>query len=646
MNLGKRGMTGTLDVLTQAIASHTKGGQVLIDTLKSSKNAAADANIMFKQLPTSIQGLAKGLMDGSVNAAQFNKGIAGLDAPQQHMARQFEQLVKSSGSFNDLLKSGKPAAETYNAAMASMLGGTTGMKTALMLTGSNMAAFQASTDKVGTALASKSQDVENWSAIQDTFNQKMSEAKASVETTGIAIGTALLPAVTQIADAIMKVVKPVAQWVEGHQHLAGVVLASVAGFATFVGVVNLGAKAFGAVGSALSTVGKVFSGAWKGIQLVGTGLGKLPGLASSALGGIQSAGSALADAAGSAASWVGNAASVAAGWVKAGAQAVIAAGRFLAVKTAQLAVAAATKAWTAAQWLFNAAMDANPITLIIIALIALAAGFAYLWTHSAAFRDFWIDTWHVIEDAAKAVWHFLQQAFSDIAAWIKDAWHGVQAVTQTVWRWFTDFVMMQVNAAKAVIGWFGKLGSLFAGWLRDAVGAVSTGVGNVIIWFSSLPTKILGLLKDAGSWLFGIGQSILNGLLNGLKSAWNDVSGWVSQVGGWISNLKGPIEVDAVLLTPHGSAIMQGLLEGIRSQMPALEAQLGHVTATVRTSVAPAIPATSTVGAHGAGGAIEVHNHFEGAHVMNERDMDQLADKMGRALATRILPQGGLRVAM
>jgi hypothetical protein len=82
--------------------------------------------------------------------------------------------------------------------------------------------------------------------------------------------------------------------------------------------------------------------------------------------------------------------------------------------------------------------------------------------------------------------------------------------------------------------------------------------------------------------------------------------------------------------------------------MPALEAQLGHVTATVRTSVAPAIPATSTVGAHGAGGTVVVNmkGAFEGAHVMNERDMDQLADKMGRALATRILPQGGLRVAM
>jgi phage-related protein len=363
------------------------------------------------------------------------------------------------------------------------------------------------------------------------------------------------------------------------------------------------------------------------------------------LGGIQSAGSALADAAGSAASWVGNAASVAAGWVKAGAQALLAAGRFLVVKTAQLAVAAATKAWTAAQWLFNAAMDANPITLIIIALIALAAGFAYLWTHSAAFRDFWIDTWHVIEDAAKAVWHFLQRAFSDISQWISDAWNAIKSATQTVWRWFADFVRVQVQIVQAIIGWFASLPGKFHEWFDEAKQAIIQKATEAVTWLTGLPGRFLNALGDVGSVLFKAGKSILDGLLNGLKSAWNDVSGWVSQVGGWISNLKGPIEVDAVLLTPHGSAIMQGLLEGIQSQMPALEAQLGHVTATVRASVAPAIPATSTVGAHGAGGTV-VNINVTGNHVLSDRDLDPLIDRMGRAIATRILPQGGLRVAM
>lgn len=52
----------------------------------------------------------------------------------------------------------------------------------------------------------------------------------------------------------------------------------------------------------------------------------------------------------------------------------------------QLIVAAATKAWAVAQWLLNAAMDANPIGLAIIAVAALTAGIVLAYKHSSTFR--------------------------------------------------------------------------------------------------------------------------------------------------------------------------------------------------------------------------------------------------------------------
>jgi O-antigen/teichoic acid export membrane protein len=48
--------------------------------------------------------------------------------------------------------------------------------------------------------------------------------------------------------------------------------------------------------------------------------------------------------------------------------------------------AAASKAAAAAQWLLNAAMEANPIGLIIVAMVALVALFVLLWKHSETFR--------------------------------------------------------------------------------------------------------------------------------------------------------------------------------------------------------------------------------------------------------------------
>jgi phage-related protein len=45
-----------------------------------------------------------------------------------------------------------------------------------------------------------------------------------------------------------------------------------------------------------------------------------------------------------------------------------------------------TKLWTAAQWLLNIAMDANPVGLIIIGIVALVAAIAILWDKCEGFR--------------------------------------------------------------------------------------------------------------------------------------------------------------------------------------------------------------------------------------------------------------------
>lgn len=58
-------------------------------------------------------------------------------------------------------------------------------------------------------------------------------------------------------------------------------------------------------------------------------------------------------------------------------------------------VTAGTKIWTAAQWLLNVAMTANPIGLIVVGVAALIAIVAYCWTKFAGFRAFLITMWDV-----------------------------------------------------------------------------------------------------------------------------------------------------------------------------------------------------------------------------------------------------------
>lgn len=58
-------------------------------------------------------------------------------------------------------------------------------------------------------------------------------------------------------------------------------------------------------------------------------------------------------------------------------------------------VTAGTKIWTAAQWLLNVAMTANPIGLIVAGVAALIAVIVYCWTKFAGFRAFLITMWDV-----------------------------------------------------------------------------------------------------------------------------------------------------------------------------------------------------------------------------------------------------------
>ena len=84
-------------------------------------------------------------------------------------------------------------------------------------------------------------------------------------------------------------------------------------------------------------------------------------------------------------------------------------------------------------------------------------------------------------------------------------------------------------------------------------------------WFRGLPGTIAGFFSNAGSILTNAGKSIIDGFLNGLKSAWDKVTGWIGGIGDWISAHKGPISYDRRLLIPHGKAIMTGFAQGLNN---------------------------------------------------------------------------------
>ena len=117
---------------------------------------------------------------------------------------------------------------------------------------------------------------------------------------------------------------------------------------------------------------------------------------------------------------------------------------------------AASKAWAVAQWLLNAALEANPIGLAIIAVAALTAAIVLAYRHSATFRGIvqgafsaaksaasaLVPILHAVWDAMRSVW----QAAAPVRAAIVGAFDEIQRAINRV-----------ISAIESVISAIGRI---------------------------------------------------------------------------------------------------------------------------------------------------------------------------------------------
>lgn len=713
-DLGKQGLTGTFAELTNAVLAHTRGSQVLISTFKTSTQAAADANTMIKSMPPNLQKLAQSYMGGSITAAQWSKDLKGLSTTQEPMMAQFGTLANKSNSFNAQLAAGGPAAQTYNAAMSKMMGGTVGLNTALMLTGTHTTTFNQNVATISAAAASGGNSVANWGAIQETFNQKMDRLKASVGAAGIAIGQVLLPIVSKVADVVVSVVGPMASWISQNQKLVGIAITA----AGVIGAVVLAVKAwtlatklwaaaqafaadamaaFNAVMDAdpIVLLAVAVAALAVGVIYAYTHFKTFRDIVQDVFRAVETAAvdtwhvlEAVWDSVVDAAQAVGDA--LVSAW-----DAVVGAARAVgtALSDAWRGIEqVATTIWNAISgfferwWKVLLFIFAPGIYLILAIWKAfhqqIEAFCVAVWNAVAGFLEGVWDGIKVVADAAwslikmlivtpiEETWTEIERVWTTVSGWLSAAWAAISGVAATAW-----------NAIyRAVIAPVERIFTDVSSWLGKIVGAVTTAFNGALSFVQSIGGKIGAVFADAGTWLLAAGKAILEGLLSGLKGAWNDVTSFVGGIGNWISSHKGPISVDAVLLVPHGKAIMGGLLSGLSSQMPALESTLGAVTksisgtfgqqystgitASVAAQIAGSAQGASALGAAGGGGAgfppvgaglaaltgsgssatPEIHIHLDGDYtLMTDQDIDKFAQKVGQRLATSIGPSGGVR---
>ena len=118
----------------------------------------------------------------------------------------------------------------------------------------------------------------------------------------------------------------------------------------------------------------------------------------------------------------------------------------------------ATKAAAAGQWLLNAALSANPIGLVVIALLALVAGLVYAYKHSETFRRVVKAGLEVVKAGFSILWEVAKPVLRQMVNNLKIlgaalGWLWKHALRPLVSAWITGFaamLKMMAAAARAV----------------------------------------------------------------------------------------------------------------------------------------------------------------------------------------------------
>ena len=200
------------------------------------------------------------------------------------------------------------------------------------------------------------------------------------------------------------------------------------------------------------------------------------------------------------------------------------------------------KVVTAAQWLLNAAMNANPIGLIIIAITALVAAFLWLWNNCEGFREFWIGLWESLLAFLEPVLDGIVNAFKVAWQWIQDVWDKAKPYFQAIWAaitlifsvvvsWFSQQFQSAWNAIQSI--WSGVVGFFKGIW--GGITSIFSAVGS---WFGNVFTSAVSAVQSAWNSITGF----FRGIWSGIQSVFGSVSSWFGDVfGAAMDAVKAPI---------------------------------------------------------------------------------------------------------
>jgi hypothetical protein len=228
--------------------------------------------------------------------------------------------------------------------------------------------------------------------------------------------------------------------------------------------------------------------------------------------------------------------------------------------------ATATRIWAAAQLIFNAIMTANPVGIVIVAIVALVAAIVIAYKKSETFRR----------------------------------------IVQAVWTAVKSHITFAVAAIKAVLNWFGSLPARMSAWWNAAKNAAVRQALALVSWVRGLPGRIVRGLGAMNNLLVSKGRDVIRGLWNGIKSMGSWLKGQLisfakNAIPGPIAKALGISSPSRVMAKQVGRWIPAGIVQGIESGQGAVDRTMAGLVSTPTPGQVAMSAAGSVSGRSGTG---------------------------------------------
>lgn len=212
--------------------------------------------------------------------------------------------------------------------------------------------------------------------------------------------------------------------------------------------------------------------------------------------------------------------------------------------------------------------------------------------HFGSITDFFTEGFSTLLNTASTTWSNIKEATATTWANIKS--DVTDKITQTKNNVVTNLNTLRSNISSA---WNNAKSTTVSAW-TSMTSSAKTKFQEI---YSTVQTKMNNATSHLRSIQWGsIGSNLVSGLLNGLRSAWNSVTSWVSNAASGLTNtlknvfrIGSPSKVWAEIGTFLDAGLEQGLEGGTRS----LLSTAGNIATALTGAMTPTLPSPAAVAA-------------------------------------------------